>query len=68
MRFLRIPGGGVVRGKGDNAGAGLEGGASRAVIGRVLDGAKLEAHTLPLYPVSKSFQGRLRLYEGEVGC
>ena len=31
VRFLRILGGGVVGGEGDNAGTGLEGGVSRAV-------------------------------------
>lgn len=41
MRFLHILGGGVVGGKSDNAGAGLEGGASRAAIGRILDGARI---------------------------
>lgn len=65
MRFLRILRGGVVGGKGDNAGAGLEGGASRAAIGRVLDGARIGGILSPFVPrLEAIFRGRPRLYEG----
>lgn len=65
MRFLRILRGGVVGGKVDNAGAGLEGGASRAAIGRVLDGARIGGILSPFCTPSRShFDGRLRLYKG----
>lgn len=53
MRFLRILGGGVVEGEGDNAEAGLEGVVSERQPAEFWTESELEAHSFPLYPASK---------------
>jgi len=48
VRFLDLPGGGVVGGRGGNAGAGLEGGVSKAA--EFSDRARIRGVPFPFVP------------------